>query len=213
MNDIFNADEFRLYYFAAPTTTIGPGPLFGQKKSKQRITFLVYANVDDTEFMPPLMIGKACRPCCFGGADPSELGLEYDYAGKAWINTTIFFRLLKRFDSNITHTPNRKVSLFIDNCTARGSTTNLPELPHVRVELLPKNTTSILQPLDQRVIACVKQRYKQLTVQRAVDMIDAGHTENLYKIGLLLARIWVYDIWERMHNDIIYDCWCKSSIV
>ena len=66
-------------------------------KSKQRVTFLVCANVDSTEFVPPIMIGKARRPRCFGDPDPSELGLEYDYGGKAWMNTAIFFRYLERF--------------------------------------------------------------------------------------------------------------------
>ena len=128
------------------------------------------------------MIGKTRCLRCFGGADPSELGLEYDYSGKAWMNTAIFFRLLERFDSYIARIPNRKVLLSIDDCTAHGSTTNLSELLHVHVEFLTKNTTSILQPLDLGVIACVKKRYKQLTVQRAVEMMYAGHMGNLYNV-------------------------------
>lgn len=43
----------------------------------------------------------------------------------------------------------QKILLLIDNCTAHN---NLPELGNVRVEFLPPNTTSCLQPLDQGVI-------------------------------------------------------------
>ena len=61
ISNIFNADEFGLFYTAAPRKSIAPGQLRGKKKSKQRVTFLVCANVDGTEQVPPLMIGKAHR--------------------------------------------------------------------------------------------------------------------------------------------------------
>jgi len=152
LNDIFNADEFGLYYTAAPTSTIGPGPLLGRKKSKERITFLVCANVDGSEYVPPLMIGRARRPRCFDGLDPTDIGIEdYDYGGKAWMNTAIFFRWLERFDSSIARTPGRKVLLFIDNCSGHGTRTNLPELNHVTIYFLPKNTTSTIRLRSDRM--------------------------------------------------------------
>lgn len=41
-NDIFNADEFGLFYRQAPNTSIGPRWLLGKKVKKDRITFLAY---------------------------------------------------------------------------------------------------------------------------------------------------------------------------
>ena len=120
--------------------------------------FLVCSNVNGTEFVPLVMIGKVRRLRCFGSADPSELGLEYDYRGKPWMNTAIFFWRSERLDRNIARTPDLTVLMFIYYCTAQESTTNLPDLRHVRVVFLPKNRTSILQPLDLGVIACIKKR-------------------------------------------------------
>ena len=108
--------------------------------------------------MAHLMIGKARRLRCLGGVDSSELGLKYDYGGEAWMNTAIFFRRLERFDGNTARTPDSAVLLFINYFTAHESTTNLAELRHVRVEFLPKNTTSTLQPLGFGIFACVKKR-------------------------------------------------------
>ena len=71
------------------------------------------------------------------------------------MNTAMLFRRLERFYSNIRRKPDRTVLLFIEYCTAHESTTNLPDLRHVRIEFLPKNASSILQPLDLGVIACV----------------------------------------------------------
>ena len=91
MNDVFNADEFGLFYTAAPTKTIGPVALPGKKKAKHRVTFLVCTNIHGTERVQPLMIGKVTRPRCFGGVNGAELGLDYESGPKAWMNSNIFF--------------------------------------------------------------------------------------------------------------------------
>ena len=80
---ISNADEFGLAYSAAPTRSIAPGILKGRKHSNQLATFLICANVDETEYLSPLMIGRAQRPRCFGGKTPNEMGLDYEYNKKA----------------------------------------------------------------------------------------------------------------------------------
>ena len=46
------------------------------------------------------------------------------------------------------------------------------------------------------VIAAIKAKYKQRVAERALDLIDSGHCTNIYKIDSLLARTWVYDIWN-----------------
>ena len=48
----------------------------------------------------------------------------------------------------------------MDKASSHGRIENLPELANVDVLFLPKNTTSVLQPLEAGVIACVKQRYR-----------------------------------------------------
>ncbi len=211
--DIFNADEFGLCYSAAPKSTIGPGRLPGRKVNKDRATFLVCTNVDGSESLPPLLVGRARRPRCFGRGEEEVLNFEYDYGEKGWMNTMIFTRCLYRFDARIGSTPGRKVLLFIDNASAHGTIDNLPTLNHIHIEFLPKRTTSILQPLDLGVIACLKSRYKRKVAQRAVDLIEDGHSEMLYRIDLKLAGIWVQDLWSRIQNEIIYKCWRKSSLV
>ena len=60
--DIFNADEFGLNFTAASRQTPGPASLKGRKQSKERLAFLVCANVDGTEVIPPLMVGKTRQP-------------------------------------------------------------------------------------------------------------------------------------------------------
>ena len=103
------------------------------------------------------------------------------------MNNLKFFMWLQQFDDHIVRTPGRNVLLFVDNCSAHGAPTNLPELRHIRIDFLLKNTTSILQPVDLGVIAWIKLRYKQMIVQHAVDLIDGVQSEHLYKVDLRLA--------------------------
>ena len=46
MGDVRNTDELGLFHKIAPVTTIGLGRLPGRKVLKDRLTFLVYTNVD-----------------------------------------------------------------------------------------------------------------------------------------------------------------------
>ena len=211
--DVFNADEFGLYYSTAPTRTIGPGPLKGKKVSKEHLTFLVCCNADGTEYVPPLMVSTAQRSRCFGGNTGEKLVIDYDFGGKGWINTEIFTRWLCRLDAQIGRNAWRRILFFVNNAPAHGRCVNRPTLDHVRVEYLPKNTTSILQPLDLGVIACVKRRYKHRHTQHAVDLADSGEGEKLYNVDIRLAGMWIYDIWENLQSDIIHNCWKHSSIV
>lgn len=57
-SDVFNADFCSLYYTAVPTKTIGTSFLLGRKKTKERVTFLMYSNANGSESIPPLIIGK-----------------------------------------------------------------------------------------------------------------------------------------------------------
>ena len=208
----FNCDEFSLCYKQAPTTTIGPGRLPGHKKSKDRLTFLACVNADGSERIAPLVIGHAKKPRCFHGQEGWELGFDYHKAKRAWMNRTIFFRWLFRFDSYIGRIPGRRAILILDNCSAHGTVEYLPDLLNVHVLFLPKNTTALLQPLDSGVIASLKKRFKKQQTQRAIDLIELGHTQKLYDCNVITAMQRMYDITERLESSIITNCWKKTGL-
>jgi hypothetical protein len=65
--DIFSADEFGLFYNVLPdkTCTFTGASCKGIKVNKESITVLVCANLDGTEKLPLLVIGKSKQPRCF----------------------------------------------------------------------------------------------------------------------------------------------------
>lgn len=72
LKDIFNADEFDIFYRAAPTTTIGLRRLHGEKKKKDCITFLACTNADGCDRVATLTIGTSMKLRCFGGRFGNE---------------------------------------------------------------------------------------------------------------------------------------------
>lgn len=47
----------------------------------------------------------------------------------------------------------------------------------------------------------------------AVDLIYSGFKGDPYKVDISMAGQWLYTIWDRPQNDIIYNCWANSAIV
>jgi hypothetical protein len=68
-SNIFNADETGLFWRLLPDKTLAfkGDKCHGGKLSKERITLVVGANMDGTEKLPLLAIGKFAKPRCFKG--------------------------------------------------------------------------------------------------------------------------------------------------
>ena len=49
--------------------------------------------------------------------------------------------------------------------------------PNVKIEKLPKNSTSLIQPLDQDIISAFKAHYLRLTMQWVLDTIESKSTD------------------------------------
>ncbi|UYV84487.1 hypothetical protein LAZ67_X002357 [Cordylochernes scorpioides] len=111
--DIFNADETGLrlsdsvllsedglFYKLLPnqTMTIRGEKCEGGKKSKERITVLVCCNMDGSEKLPLLYIGKYRRPRCFHGMNiPSN----YHFNKKSLDDWGNFYGLAEKIGPNI----------------------------------------------------------------------------------------------------------------
>ena len=61
--DVYNADETGLFYQCTPdrTLAIRGSDVEGRKQSKKRVTLLVGANMDGSDKLPLLMIGRTQR--------------------------------------------------------------------------------------------------------------------------------------------------------
>ncbi|KAK3091960.1 hypothetical protein FSP39_024021 [Pinctada imbricata] len=143
-DDIYNADETGIYFRALPdgTLTFKTDNSGGSKKSKERVTVLVCTNMTGTDKRKLLVIGKSKDPPCFRGV--KSLPVTYTNSGNVWMTAEIFQNWLRDFNRDMAK-QKRKILLIVDNCSAhpKGSA---DRLANIKMEFLPPNTTSIIQP-------------------------------------------------------------------
>ncbi len=115
MCDVYNADESGLYWRALPNNTyyVNEDECKGQKRSKERVTFLAITNWDGSDRKRLIVIGKSKNPRCFKNI--KSLPVRY-YANKtAWMQTDIFTEILNNWNKKLIK-ENRNILLFLDNC-------------------------------------------------------------------------------------------------
>ncbi|GBN02963.1 Aminopeptidase O [Araneus ventricosus] len=166
--NVFNVDECGLSYRILPDRTLcfKGEKCVGGKKSKERLTVLLAANMDGSEKIIPLVIGKCLKPRCMKNC--KSLPLFYDANLKAWMTAGIWEKTLRRWDLNFSK-QKRKVALIADNCTAYCTVDGLKSIELV---FLPPNSTCVLQPLGQGIIQNFKATYRKLLLQDMISAID-----------------------------------------
>ncbi|GFV50387.1 tigger transposable element-derived protein 6 [Trichonephila clavipes] len=141
--NIFNTDETGLFFkcLSEKTFTFKKEKCHGGKHSKERLTILLAVNMDSSEKITPLVIGKSAKPRCFKGIN--SFPTKFRSNKKAWMTTELFNEWLISLNSDMKR-EKRHILLFLDNCTVHN---NAPPLSNVKLQFFPPNSTSKLQPL------------------------------------------------------------------
>lgn len=128
------------------------------------------------------------------------------------MTTDIFQRILLSIDKEMTE-KRRKILLFLDNCPAHGKLEEMQKpLKSVKLALLPPNTTSHLQPLDQGIINSLKTHYRSKMLELLIDRLENG--KPLKKVDLLQAITLVSYCWNvEVTAKTISNCFRKAGFV
>jgi len=172
---IYNMDETGLFYRCIPNRAYVQA---GQRqqargtkamKAKERITLVMACNATGNNKIPVAIIGKAKEPLCFKPPRrPSPL--PYFSQKSAWMDSDIFKSWFETvFLPAVTARTTQPVALVSDNCGAHDQL----ECNQVKFTALPPNCTSIYQPLDLGIIACLKRRYKRRLLDLVVSVFEA----------------------------------------
>ncbi|KAJ8897154.1 hypothetical protein PR048_002500 [Dryococelus australis] len=174
------------------------------KQSKERLTMLVGANMDGTEKLPLLEIGKPRKPQCF--SNTKTFPCKYINNKSAWMTSAIFEGYVRALDAKMVCN-NRKILLFMDHCPARPVISNLR---NIKIEFLPPNSTSVLQPMDQGVIKILKHQFHKHFVSRLITRMVNGKT-SVHKINILDAMHYFAAVWDTMESKSIENCFKKAG--
>ena len=186
LKDVFNADETGLFFRGLPerSLVVKKGERKGGKKAKERITLLLCCSGTGEKFI----IGKSANPRCFRGINVRTLNIRYESNRRAWMTRDIFVAWLKSLNNKFRR-QNRKILLFVDNCSAHPDI----QLSNIKLKFLPPNTTSKLQPCDVGIIQTLKANYRIQLVNHILWHINdcASASELAKSVTVLDAMKWV----------------------
>ena len=142
MKDIYNVDEFRLFYQALPDKSLHykDERCSGGKHSKVRLTGLAAGNATG-EKLPLFVIRKSAKPRCFSGV--KSLPCRYRSQKRSWMDGDLFTKWVKEIDRKFA-AQDRKIILIVDKCPAHPI---VNDLKAIELIFLPPNTTSKTQTM------------------------------------------------------------------
>ena len=121
------------------------------------------------------MVWKCEKPRCFRILTNISRphGLHYFANAKAWMTTEIVKEVLSMLDEKMI-AEGRKILLFLDNAPSHPNILQ-ESLKNIKLEFLPKNTTSRLHPSDANIIENFKHKYRNLLIRYILGRIDTGN--------------------------------------
>ena len=205
LENIFNADEFGLFYQCLPNKTLHlkGEKCSGGKHSKIRLTGLVAGNAYG-ERLSMFVIGKANKPRCFKRV--RNLPCRYRAQRKSWMTAELFEEWVRELDCKFS-AAKRKIALIIDNCTAHP---HVEQLASIELIFMPPNTTSDTQPMDQSVIRALKAKYRSLVVRKLIAALEKKNP--VPTISILSAMVMLEKAWNAVSNKTFSNCFKKASI-
>jgi len=204
--DVYNMDETSFFYNNVLRGSLCINEAPSLKQDKSRLTLAVCTNATGTNKLPLLFIGKPFKPRWLA---QKPAGTLYASTNKSWMTTETFHGWLRDVDASM-RAQGRHVLLLVDNASSHDDEGIV--LTNVRVEKLPPNTTSKLQPLDQGIIYCLKRDVLRRKMEFALDALDDG-IENPYKVGPLKAIEWCTEAWSELSSKTIENCWLHSTLI
>ena len=141
----------------------------GFKACKDQWPLVLFANAAGHMIKPGLSY-RGKNPCALNNKNMICLPIFWQHNHKTWMTGTLFLKWMDQ--CFITEAKKYleqtglpfKILLLIDN--APGHPQEVARCDDiVKVSFLPKNTTSLIQPLDQGIINCLKAAYNHKTIQ------------------------------------------------
>ncbi|GFS50621.1 tigger transposable element-derived protein 1 [Trichonephila clavipes] len=165
---VFNADETGLYWKKLPNRTYiakDEKTASGFKASKDRVTLLLCSNASGDRMSKSLLINKSRRPRALKGKNLKQLPVHWMANPKAWLTTAIFTEWFNNCFVPEVEAYMKEKSLYFKVLLIVDNAASHPQLEHPNVKLvfLQTNTTSLIQPLDQGIIATFKKYYIKTT--------------------------------------------------
>ena len=221
IDQLFNCDETGLYYQLLPQKTLAghfEKSADGRKTQRACVTINACSNATGSIKLPLLFIGKAKNPRCFRNFNQDNLPVIYRNQANAWVNGPLFKDWYHHNfvpfvqDSLREMGIEPKAILLLDNCSAHPNEEELISADgNVISKFLPPNVTSLVQPMDQGVLASLKRHYHTRLLKELVlhDSNGVSVVDFLKGINMLKAVEMIASSWNEIHPRTLRLSWRK----
>jgi hypothetical protein len=139
-----------------------------------------------------------------------EAKLDVSYHGTGYMTSDIFLAWLLAFDQDMA---GRRIALLMDNAPGHGKEDLLDRhLRNITIIRLPKNTTSVSQPLDAGIIMSFKVKYGRLMIPI---ISHFRHQQNSANAKIPRGPLWAClpEAWDRVSTSTIRNCFARVPVL
>ena len=176
------------------------------------MSLMLCTNMTGTDKLKPLLIGKSARPQCLQrkGISINDLKVDYYHNKKGWMTAVIFEHWLQSWNKLLVN-QRRHVLLLIDNAPSHIT----DEYSNIRVQHLPPNTTSKIQPLDQGILRIAKLQYRKLMTVDYLKGIENNEdaAKVLKAFDFVVACQTIVKAWDYVKPAFIEKCFSKAGFI
>jgi hypothetical protein len=199
-------DETALYYKSVPRTSIVLNEAPAHKQDKPRVTLVVGTNADGTDKLPLVVLGKTEKPRWLSKKPDA---VQYVGTSKGWMTVSVYQEWLRKLDERMQR-ESRRILLLVDNAPTHIHRD--VDLKNVAVMKLPPNTTALLQPMDQGVIAYLKHEFMNKKADAAVER-SLEDEKKPFQVSLLQGIEWCEESWNSVPAEVIQNCWRNAGLL
>ncbi|XP_062055045.1 tigger transposable element-derived protein 4 [Lepus europaeus] len=194
--NVFNIKETGLLYRMLPTNTFafkGETCSVG-KLYKDRVTLVIGTNMDGSEKLPLLVIGKNKNPHCFKGI--KSLPVHYEANRMAWMTSDIFEQWMQTLDEKF-QAQQRRVVIFVESLPAHPEVKNLKS---IELAFFPSCLSPRFIAMKQGVIKSLKIKYRHCLIKKFLSSVE-GSKEFMF--SLLDAVDTLHLCWRSVTTETI----------
>lgn len=214
-DNVYNADETAFVFKMMPQRMYAfkREKVQGGSTSKDRLTLMLCCNMTGSHKVKPMVIGKAKCPAILKryNLTTKDLPVDYYHNTKGWMTGPIFHEWLSKWNLKLVR-QQRKILLLIDNAPSHI----VQDYSNIRVQFLPPNTTSKLQPLNQGIIRSVKCSYRRMLAELYLQGIENKEDAKQIikqKFNFKNACDMVDKAWKKVSPITIQNCFGKAGFI
>ncbi|XP_066126892.1 tigger transposable element-derived protein 1-like [Saccopteryx bilineata] len=220
-SQVFNVDETGLFWKRMPERmllalegTARPGP----KAPKDHLTLLLCGNAAGDFKLKPLLVYPSENPRALKGCSKASLPVVWRSNRNDWLTPSIFREwftgcFCPAVESYCaSHGLPNCALLLLDGAPCHPA--HLGSLSaHVRVEFLPKNTSALIQPMNQGIIATFKAHYLRCTLSHLVQEKAGGDRPSMqefwHSYTVMTAVDNIAQAWAELQPATMNSAWRK----